>query len=39
MGCDLAQGYWLSKPLPAAELMQWLMDSAWGLNIHKSATE
>jgi diguanylate cyclase (GGDEF)-like protein/PAS domain S-box-containing protein len=39
MGCDLAQGYWLSKPLPAAELMQWLMDSAWGLNIHKTATE
>ena len=30
-GCDLAQGYWISRPLPAAGLMQWLMESSWGL--------
>ncbi|HEX8155258.1 MAG TPA: EAL domain-containing protein, partial [Thermoanaerobaculia bacterium] len=30
MGCDLAQGYWISRPLNAASLMQWLVDSAWG---------
>jgi diguanylate cyclase (GGDEF)-like protein len=23
LGCDLAQGYWLSPPLPADELLQW----------------
>jgi diguanylate cyclase (GGDEF)-like protein/PAS domain S-box-containing protein len=35
LGCDLAQGYWLSKPVPAKELMQWLIDTGWGLNIRK----
>ena len=31
LGCDLAQGFWISKPLPADDLMQWLVRSAWGL--------
>lgn len=31
MGCDLAQGFWISRPRPADDLMQWLMASAWGL--------
>ena len=31
MGCDLAQGYWMSKPLNAEDLMKWLVDTAWGL--------
>ena len=30
-GCDLAQGYWISRPVPAAGLMQWLVDTSWGL--------
>ncbi len=32
MGCDLAQGYFMSAPKSAPELMQWLLDSSWGLN-------
>ncbi|MCV2393091.1 EAL domain-containing protein [Actinotalea sp. M2MS4P-6] len=24
LGCDTAQGYWMSRPLPAVELAQWL---------------
>jgi diguanylate cyclase (GGDEF)-like protein/PAS domain S-box-containing protein len=31
LGCDLAQGYWISRPAPAAELMQWLVKTSWGL--------
>jgi diguanylate cyclase (GGDEF)-like protein/PAS domain S-box-containing protein len=31
LGCDLAQGYWISRPVPAAAMYQWLVDTAWGL--------
>jgi len=31
MGCDLAQGYWISRPVTAGEFMQWLVDTSWGL--------
>ncbi len=31
MGCDLAQGYFISRPVPAAVLMKWLTDTSWGL--------
>ena len=24
MGCDVAQGYWLSRPMPAADVLSWL---------------
>jgi diguanylate cyclase (GGDEF)-like protein/PAS domain S-box-containing protein len=30
LGCDRGQGYFISKPLPAAELADWVRDSAWG---------
>jgi diguanylate cyclase (GGDEF)-like protein len=29
MNCDVGQGYFLSKPVPAAELQQWLAASPW----------
>src|SRR5437016_3670317 len=31
MGCDLAQGYWISRPAKAEDFMQWLTDTSWGL--------
>lgn len=30
LGCDMAQGYFLSKPLPAADLARWLRESSPG---------
>jgi len=29
MGCDAAQGYYFSRPLPAGELIGWLRESSW----------
>ncbi|HEX2122425.1 MAG TPA: GGDEF domain-containing phosphodiesterase, partial [Thermoanaerobaculia bacterium] len=29
--CDLAQGYWIAKPMHAADLMEWLVTHSWGL--------
>lgn len=31
LGCDLAQGFWIARPMPADELMQWLVRTSWGL--------
>jgi diguanylate cyclase (GGDEF)-like protein/PAS domain S-box-containing protein len=31
MGCDLAQGYFISHAVPAAALMTWLTENSWGL--------
>jgi len=31
MGCDLAQGYWISRPKNAEGLMEWLVATSWGL--------
>ena len=29
LGCDVAQGYHLTRPIPAAELADWLACSSW----------
>jgi diguanylate cyclase (GGDEF)-like protein len=29
MGCDLAQGYLMSRPIPATELTRWMSESPW----------
>ena len=31
LGCNVAQGYFMSRPLPAAQLMSWIAESPWGL--------
>jgi diguanylate cyclase (GGDEF)-like protein/PAS domain S-box-containing protein len=31
MGCDLAQGYWIARPMPAAALRVWLEKTSWGM--------
>lgn len=30
-GCDMAQGYFISRPLSSPQFVQWLDDSRWGL--------
>jgi len=30
-GCDAAQGYFWSRPIPATELSRWLTESSWGM--------
>lgn len=30
LGCDAAQGYYMSRPLAAGDLLKWLCESPWG---------
>jgi len=29
MGCDMAQGFWMSKPIAATDLSRWIIESGW----------
>jgi diguanylate cyclase (GGDEF)-like protein/PAS domain S-box-containing protein len=31
LGCDLAQGFWIARPMSGPDLMQWLVENSWGL--------
>lgn len=33
LGCDSAQGYYMSRPLPSVEFMDWLQKSQWKLQV------
>jgi diguanylate cyclase (GGDEF)-like protein/PAS domain S-box-containing protein len=37
LGCDTAQGYFISKPMPAAQLDTWLAESGWLLGVDPRA--
>jgi predicted signal transduction protein with EAL and GGDEF domain len=37
LGCDVAQGFFVSRPLPANELEAWLADSPWATAAHEHA--
>jgi EAL domain-containing protein (putative c-di-GMP-specific phosphodiesterase class I) len=30
-GCDMAQGYFISRPMPSSQLLAWMKESSWGL--------
>lgn len=34
LGCDEAQGYYMSPPIPNTKLMAWLSQSPWGLKVN-----
>ena len=38
-GCDMAQGYFISRPLPSPQLLAWMKESRWGLPEASSASE
>ncbi|MEK6375314.1 MAG: EAL domain-containing protein [Acidobacteriota bacterium] len=31
LGCDMAQGYYMSPPLPAGDLQRWMTESRWAV--------
>jgi EAL domain-containing protein (putative c-di-GMP-specific phosphodiesterase class I) len=33
MGCDLAQGFWIARPMSGEDLMEWLRKTSWGLRL------
>ncbi|HUO84235.1 MAG TPA: EAL domain-containing protein, partial [Thermoanaerobaculia bacterium] len=38
MGCDLAQGYCFTPPIPAEALVEWLTENNWGVKVWQRIT-
>jgi diguanylate cyclase (GGDEF)-like protein len=38
-GCDMAQGFFVSRPLALADLLAWMRESAWGLGEARAVGE
>jgi EAL domain-containing protein (putative c-di-GMP-specific phosphodiesterase class I) len=36
LGCDVGQGYYMARPMPAMEVLMWL--EGWGSTNHVAAT-
>ncbi|MFI5184157.1 MAG: putative bifunctional diguanylate cyclase/phosphodiesterase [Vicinamibacteria bacterium] len=36
-GCDMAQGYFISRPLPSPQFLVWMKESPWGVGSGASA--
>ena len=32
LGCDLAQGFYMTRPIPSEDLVQWIQSSCWSLS-------
>ncbi|MBX2860554.1 MAG: EAL domain-containing protein [Vampirovibrio sp.] len=32
LGCDMVQGFYMCKPIPAEDLTKWLLNSEWGVS-------
>ena len=37
LGCDAAQGYYMSRPLSPDDLLKWLRESPWGITPNKQS--
>ena len=37
-GCDMAQGYFISRPLPSPQFLAWMNESRWGRRSAVSVT-
>ena len=37
LGCDLAQGYYMGRPMSAEDLQRWLTDAPFGLGVERAA--
>jgi EAL domain-containing protein (putative c-di-GMP-specific phosphodiesterase class I) len=37
LGCDFAQGYWISRPMPSNEFSAWLEQTLWHSSMAKTA--
>jgi len=37
-GCDMAQGYFISHPIPSPQLLDWMDKSQWGARRRASAS-